>query len=80
MGQPSTEIVCFQCGQAVSDPPRWNHLPSGEPCRACAERLLDSLPPIFHSPQPATLGIEVLAEELEVVREERGMGDNDRRA
>lgn len=45
-----SEIVCFHCGQSVGDPPRLNEMPDGEPCRACADRLLDALPPIFHTP------------------------------
>ena len=53
--QPSEEpqVVCFQCGQTVGDPPRANVRPDGSPCPACAERLLASLPPIFHALPPA---------------------------
>lgn len=45
-----SEIVCFHCGRPVGNPPRLNEMPDGEPCRSCADRLLDSLPPIFHAP------------------------------
>lgn len=44
------DVVCFQCGQSVGDPPRLNRLDEGGSCRACAERLLDMLPSIFHTP------------------------------
>jgi hypothetical protein len=43
------EVVCFHCGQGVGDPPRLN-LIDGEPCTACAERLLETLPGVFHTP------------------------------
>ncbi len=44
------EVVCIQCGQPIGDPPRLNLLAEEEPCPACAERLLESLPGIFHTP------------------------------
>lgn len=43
-------IVCIQCGHPVGDPPVLNKLPEGGNCPACAERLLETLPPIFHAP------------------------------
>jgi hypothetical protein len=43
-------IVCIQCGHSVGDPPVLNEMPEGGNCPACAERLLETLPPIFHSP------------------------------
>lgn len=43
-------IVCIQCGRSVGDPPVLNELPEGGNCPACAERLLETLPPIFHVP------------------------------
>ena len=39
--------VCFHCGLATEtgdDGPTLNRLPDGQPCPACAERLLASLP------------------------------------
>lgn len=39
--------VCFHCGQSTEsseDGPRLNRLPDGQPCPACADRLLASLP------------------------------------
>lgn len=63
MDQPST-IVCFHCGQAVGDPPRWNTHPSGAPCRVCADRLLESLPPIFHAPLASSVSPAAVADEL----------------
>lgn len=42
-GQP----ICMTCGQPAGAPLRFNHLPSGEPCVACAERLLDAMQPLL---------------------------------
>lgn len=39
--------VCFHCGlttETSEDGPRLNRLPDGQPCPACADRLLASLP------------------------------------
>ncbi len=47
---PSHDVVCFHCGQSVGDPPVLNLIEDEEPCPACAERLLEALPGIFHSP------------------------------
>ena len=44
-----TTISCFHCGNPVGDPPRLNELEEGDNCPACAERLLETLPPIFHT-------------------------------
>lgn len=44
------DVVCFQCGQSVGEPPRLNRMDGGGSCPACAERLLDMLPSIFHTP------------------------------
>lgn len=46
---PNHEVVCFHCGQQVGDPPRLNMI-DDEPCKACAERLLETLPGVFHTP------------------------------
>ena len=48
-------LHCFRCGRPVGEPPAINELPDGRPCPACAERLLESLPPIFHAPMPFVL-------------------------
>ena len=45
-----TRISCFHCGNPVGDPPTLNELGEGGNCPACAERLLETLPPIFHEP------------------------------
>lgn len=39
--------VCFTCGLPTGDPLRLNHLPSGQVCTACRDRLLDLLPAPF---------------------------------
>lgn len=39
--------VCFHCGlatESTEDGPQLNRLPDGQPCPACADRLLASLP------------------------------------
>lgn len=60
-------IVCFHCGQTLGDPPALNTTGDGEACPVCAERLLETLPPIFHSPMP--FEVEVPREGGEVPRE-----------
>ena len=47
MSDSNQTVVCFQCGQAVGDPPALNELDGGAPCPACAERLLESLPSLL---------------------------------
>lgn len=46
------DIVCFRCSQPIGDPPRI-HMLGGRPCSACAERLLETLPGVFHTPYTA---------------------------
>ncbi len=58
-------IVCIQCGHSVGDPPVLNELPDGGNCPACAERLLETLPPIFSSPVDAPEGAPVPEEQGE---------------
>lgn len=43
----SHDTICFTCGQAVQDPPRFNLLASGEYCHACRERVLDAAPALL---------------------------------
>lgn len=52
--------ICFQCGQDTGLPPKLNTLSDGTRCRACAERVLASLPPAL--PGFATESEEVEAE------------------
>lgn len=60
----SEETLCFTCGLPLGDPPRLNHLPSGQVCPRCSERLLETLPPLLPS------GREVHAPEATVELEE----------
>lgn len=46
------QTICMGCGQATGPEPRLNVLPNGRPCAACADRLLDTLPPLLPSPDP----------------------------
>ncbi len=39
--------VCIECGGSVN---ALNEDENGDPCRACAERLLETLPGVFHAP------------------------------
>lgn len=71
MGQGKA-IVCIQCGHSVGDPPVLNVLPEGGNCPACAERLLETLPPIFHSPIETPAGTPVEGEPGEYEEYERG--------
>jgi hypothetical protein len=51
------EPVCFTCGLPVGEPLRLNHLPSGQTCPTCSDRLLEALPAPFGSrvrPEPAS--------------------------
>lgn len=64
MGQGKA-VVCIQCGHSVGDPPVLNVLPEGGNCPACAERLLETLPPIFHSPIETPAGAPVEGEQGE---------------
>jgi hypothetical protein len=47
-----TPARCITCGQEAVSTTRLNALPSGEPCPACAERLLDTLAPALPSQAP----------------------------
>ena len=44
--------VCITCGQPVAVQGEVNRLPTGEPCHACRDRLLDALPTLL--PRDAT--------------------------
>jgi hypothetical protein len=59
------EPLCFTCGLPIGDPFRLNHLPGGQVCPSCRDRLLDSLPAPFprrqHQPDPAAQGDPDLA-------------------
>ena len=65
-------VVCFQCGRSVGEPPVLNELPDGGNCPACAERLLESLPPIFPVPSPGFPGAPVPEEYEEYEGREDG--------
>jgi len=67
--------ICFNCGQAVGDPPRLNRTDSGLVCPTCRDRLLDALPamlpgmPVYDAPAPgdaAEVGAPVEVEGAEV--------------
>jgi hypothetical protein len=44
------EAICMRCAKGIGNPPVLNRLPSGKPCKACADRVLDAQPGIFHAP------------------------------
>ena len=54
------DVICFQCGQGVQDPPVLSRTASGETCTACSDRVLAAQTPIF----PAYGQIAVAREEL----------------
>ena len=39
------DTLCFTCGQAVTDPARFNRLDDDRPCPSCAERAIDAVSP-----------------------------------
>lgn len=43
------ETICMTCAQSTGLPPVLNLLPDGTTCRACADRVLDAQPGIFHA-------------------------------
>lgn len=43
----SSETVCFTCGLPSGEFPRLNHLPGGQVCPTCRDRLMSILPPIL---------------------------------
>lgn len=45
------ETRCIECGGVVGS---LNEDENGVPCPACAERLLETLPGVFHAPWVAT--------------------------
>ncbi len=47
LAMENPETRCIECGGAVHS---LNEDESGAPCVACAERLLETLPGVFHSP------------------------------
>jgi hypothetical protein len=57
----SSETVCITCGLPSGDPPRLNHLPGGQVCPACRDRLLATLPPLL----PSDSGEQLRDEERE---------------
>lgn len=57
------DVICFQCGQGVQDPPVLSRTSSGETCTACSDRVLAAQAPII----PAYGRIAVTHEELTAV-------------
>ena len=39
--------ICFQCGQNADERTRLNRLSGGDPCPACSDRLMTTLPPLL---------------------------------
>ena len=52
--------VCIECGGPTNE---LNEDEDGVPCPACSERLLESLPGVFHSPWGHGIAPEEAAEE-----------------
>jgi hypothetical protein len=61
MAEPSAP-VCITCSLPVGEPLRLNHLPSGQACPTCRDRLLAALPPIFPARAAWTAPEELSAE------------------
>ena len=43
------ETICITCAQSTGQSPVLNLMPDGTRCRACADRVLDAQPGIFHA-------------------------------
>ena len=43
----SSDLLCFHCGQSISEPPQIHELPGGGSCPGCVERVLAALPPVL---------------------------------
>ena len=54
MAMSGTDTRCIECGGTVGS---LNEDEEGVPCPACAERLLETLPGVFHSPWGSQAGI-----------------------
>ena len=62
-----SQVMCFECGQRVQDPPVVHELPDGESCTSCKDRALASLPPLFPTravwdPRPEQESVQAEAE------------------
>jgi hypothetical protein len=57
------EILCFQCGQRIGDPPLVHVLRDGQECPACLDRLLELLPPLIPSRSATARGAAPLTED-----------------
>jgi hypothetical protein len=44
------ETLCMACGQPTGPKVPLGRLPDGRPCPSCADRLLDTLPPLLPAP------------------------------
>ena len=49
----SAEPICFFCSQAFQVSGQLNRMPDGRPCPICANRLMESLPPLMPGGMPA---------------------------
>jgi hypothetical protein len=56
------DVICFQCGQTVQDPPVLSRTTDDEFCTACSDRVLAAQAPIF----PAYGHVAAAPEELPV--------------
>jgi len=52
------DTLCFTCGQAVTDPRRFNRLEDDRPCPSCAERAIDAVAPALPARGAQALGVE----------------------
>jgi len=79
--------LCFTCGLPFGDAARLNHLPSGQVCPSCRDRLLETLPAPFpaspgarshDAPEPASEApSEPVREFVSLPRSERSPDDYD---
>ncbi|MBM3975729.1 MAG: hypothetical protein FJ299_01920 [Planctomycetes bacterium] len=60
----ASQPVCMTCGHSAGAPLRFNHLPNGDPCPSCADRLLEALRPLLP-------GVKAVADEKKPARNGR---------
>ncbi|MFT4537751.1 MAG: hypothetical protein ACI835_000181 [Planctomycetota bacterium] len=62
----NSDLICFQCGQGIIDPPKINELPGGGNCPCCVNRVLSLLPAALPSDQKQEVEVDEAHESVEV--------------
>lgn len=71
--EPRSGTFCMECSHLLVGPPVLRSTPEGGSCRACADRLLDAVPGIFHTAWPTSRNqAPATAEDPQSAREPAG--------